>query len=290
MQCEFTKMQGCGNDYIYVDAKKYHIDDPGSLSIRISDPHFGIGSDGLILVAPSEVADARMIMFNLDGSEGRMCGNGIRCVAKFVHDHWGFSGDEMTIETKSGIKTIKLEKDPEGNVTGAVVDMGPAELSPEKIPVNISGEEKEGIAVPCVVDRAVRIGGVDYAITCVSMGNPHAVVFVDDVENLDLASIGPKFEKNELFPESVNTEFVKVLGENELRMRVWERGSGETWACGTGTCATVVAACLNGFTKKGEEVLVHLNGGDLRITYTDETVIMKGPAVTVCSGVIELEG
>ena len=290
MQCEFTKMQGCGNDYIYVDAKKYHIDDPASLSIRISDPHFGIGSDGLILVAPSEVADARMIMFNLDGSEGRMCGNGIRCVAKFVHDHWGFSGDEMTIETKSGIKTIKLEKDPEGNVTGAVVDMGPAELSPEKIPVNISGEEKEGITVPCVVDRAVRIGGVDYAITCVSMGNPHAVVFVDDVENLDLASIGPKFEKNELLPESVNTEFVKVLGENELRMRVWERGSGETWACGTGTCATVVAACLNGFTKKGEEVLVHLNGGDLRITYTDETVIMKGPAVTVCSGVIELEG
>ena len=288
MQCEFTKMQGCGNDYVYMDAKKYHIEDPASLSIRISDPHFGIGSDGLILVAPSEVADARMIMFNLDGSEGKMCGNGIRCVAKFVHDHWGFSGDEMKIETKSGIKTIKLEKDTSGEVTGAVVDMGPAELSPELIPVKISGEEREGISVPCVVDRKVRIGGEDYSITCVSMGNPHAVVFVDEVEDLDLPSIGPKFERNELFPESVNTEFVKVLGENELRMRVWERGSGETWACGTGTCATVVAACLNGYTKKGEEVLVHLNGGDLRITYTDETVIMKGPAVTICSGVIEV--
>ena len=289
MQCEFTKMQGCGNDYIYMDAKKYHIEDPASLSIRISDPHFGIGSDGLILVAPSEMADARMIMFNLDGSEGRMCGNGIRCVAKFVHDHWGFSGNEMTIETKSGIKTIKLEKDISGEVTGAVVDMGPAELSPEKIPVIIAGEDKEGVSVPCVVDRKVRIGGVDYSITCVSMGNPHAVVFTDDIENLDLPSIGPKFEKNELFPESVNTEFVKVLSENELRMRVWERGSGETWACGTGTCATVVAACLNGYAKKGEEVLVHLNGGDLRITYTDETVIMKGPAVNICSGVIEVE-
>ena len=288
MQCEFTKMQGCGNDYVYMDAKKYHIEDPASLSIRISDPHFGIGSDGLILVAPSEVADARMIMFNLDGSEGKMCGNGIRCVAKFVHDHWGFSGDEMKIETKSGIKTIKLEKDTSGEVTGAVVDMGPAELSPELIPVKISGEEREGISVPCVVDRKVRIGGEDYSITCVSMGNPHAVVFVDEVEDLDLPSIGPKFERNELFPESVNTEFVKVLGENELRMRVWERGSGETWACGTGTCATVVAACLSGYTKKGEEVLVHLNGGDLRITYTDETVIMKGPAVTICSGVIEV--
>ena len=288
MQCEFTKMQGCGNDYVYMDAKKYHIEDPASLSIRISDPHFGIGSDGLILVAPSEVADARMIMFNLDGSEGKMCGNGIRCVAKFVHDHWGFSGDEMKIETKSGIKTIKLEKDTSGEVTGAVVDMGPAELSPELIPVKISGEEREGISVPCVVDRKVRIGGEDYSITCVSMGNPHAVVFVDEVEDLDLPSIGPKFERNELFPESVNTEFVKVLGENELRMRVWERGSGETWACGTGTCATVVAACLNGYTEKGEEVLVHLNGGDLRITYTDETVIMKGPAVTICSGVIEV--
>ena len=280
MKCEFTKMQGCGNDYVYIDARKYDIPDPVSLSERVSDRHFGIGSDGLILVAPSEVADARMIMFNLDGSEGKMCGNGIRCVAKFVHDAWGLEKDPLTIETKSGIKTIRLQKDPEGNVVGATVDMGRAILSPQLIPVDLPGDT--------VVDREVEVDGSTYKITCVSMGNPHAVLFEKNVEQLDLPSIGPKFEHHPMFPESVNTEFCEVRGENLLRMRVWERGSGETWACGTGTCATVVAACLNGLAKKGEDVRVILNGGELVINYTDERVLMTGPAVVQFYGTIEV--
>ncbi|MBR5057568.1 MAG: diaminopimelate epimerase [Clostridiales bacterium] len=280
MKCEFTKMQGCGNDYVYIDARKYDIPDPVSLSKRVSDRHFGIGSDGLILVAPSEVADARMIMFNLDGSEGKMCGNGIRCVAKFVHDEWGLEKDPLTIETRSGIKTIRLQKDPEGNVVGATVDMGRAILSPQLIPVDLPGDT--------VVDREVEVDGSTYKITCVSMGNPHAVLFEKNVEQLDLPSIGPKFEHHPMFPESVNTEFCEVRGENHLRMRVWERGSGETWACGTGTCATVVAACLNGLAKKGEDVRVILNGGELVINYTDERVLMTGPAVVQFYGTIEV--
>ena len=280
MKCEFTKMQGCGNDYVYIDARKYDIPDPVSLSKRVSDRHFGIGSDGLILVAPSEVADARMIMFNLDGSEGKMCGNGIRCVAKFVHDEWGLEKDPLTIETRSGIKTIRLQKDPEGNVVGATVDMGRAILSPQLIPVDLPGDT--------VVDREVEVDGSTYKITCVSMGNPHAVLFEKNVEQLDLPSIGPKFEHHPMFPESVNTEFCEVRGENHLRMRVWERGSGETWACGMGTCATVVAACLNGLAKKGEDVRVILNGGELVINYTDERVLMTGPAVVQFYGTIEV--
>ncbi len=238
MKYEFYKMQGCGNDYVYIDARKYAIDDPSALSIKISDRHFGIGSDGLILVAPSDAADARMIMFNLDGSEGRMCGNGIRCVGKFVHDVWGVKKDILTIETKSGIKTLKMQIDENGSAVGATVDMGKAILSPQLIPVDLDGDS--------VVDREVQIG--------------------------------PKFEHHPMFPESVNTEFVEILGKDLLRMRVWERGSGETWACGTGTCATVVAACLNGYVKKGEDVRVILNGGELVINYTDERVLMTGPA------------
>ncbi|MBO4927718.1 MAG: diaminopimelate epimerase [Clostridiales bacterium] len=280
MKYEFTKMQGCGNDYVYIDARKYDIPDPVSLAKRVSDRHFGIGSDGLILVAPSDVADARMIMFNLDGSEGKMCGNGIRCVAKFVCDQWGFAGDEMKIETASGIKTIRLQKDLDGQVVGATVDMGRAILSPQLIPVDLPGDT--------VVDREVEVDGKNYHITCVSMGNPHAVLFEKNVDELDLPAIGPKFEHHPMFPESVNTEFCEVRGENLLRMRVWERGSGETWACGTGTCATVVAACLNGLVKKGEDVRVILNGGELVINYTDERVLMTGPAVTSFTGVLEV--
>ena len=270
MKYEFYKMQGCGNDYVYIDARKYAIDDPSALSIKISDRHFGIGSDGLILVAPSDAADARMIMFNLDGSEGRMCGNGIRCVGKFVHDVWGVKKDILTIETKSGIKTLKMQIDENGSAVGATVDMGKAILSPQLIPVDLDGDS--------VVDREVQIDGQTYNITCVSMGNPHVVLFTKDVEKLDLPAIGPKFEHHPMFPESVNTEFVEILGKDLLRMRVWERGSGETWACGTGTCATVVAACLNGYVKKGEDVRVILNGGELVINYTDERVLMTGPA------------
>lgn len=280
MKCAFTKMQGCGNDYVYIDARQYEIEDPVSLSVRISDRHFGIGSDGLILVAPSEVADAKMVMFNLDGSEGKMCGNGIRCVGKFVHDKWHVKKDTLTIETKSGIKKLKLQLDEQGEAVNATVDMGRAILSPELIPVDLPGDR--------VVDREVEIDGNTCRITCVSMGNPHVVLFVKDVEKMDLASVGPKFEHHSMFPESVNTEFVEVLGPGLLRMRVWERGSGETWACGTGTCASVVAACLNGYVNKGEDVRVILNGGELVINYTDERVLMTGPAVVSFDGVIEV--
>lgn len=280
MKVAFTKMQGCGNDYVYVDARKFEIEDPADLAVRISERHFGIGSDGLILVAPSEVADAKMIMFNLDGSEGKMCGNGIRCVGKFVHDIWGVKKDTLTIETRSGIKTLKMQLDEHGEAVGATVDMGRAILSPELIPVDLPGER--------VVDREVNIDGQKFRITCVSMGNPHVVIFVQDVEKMDLATIGPKFEHHPMFPESVNTEFVEILQPGLLRMRVWERGSGETWACGTGTCATVVAACLNGYAKQGQDVHVILNGGELVINYTDERVLMTGPAVISFHGEIEL--
>lgn len=279
MRYEFVKMEGCGNDYIYMDAFHQEIDDPSALSIKVSDEHFGIGSDGLILVAPSDVADGRMIMFNLDGSEGKMCGNGIRCVGKFLHDRLGVDKEIITIETKSGIKTLKMFCD-EGSAYAARVDMGKAILEPSLIPVNIDGD--------VVIDRPLNIDDNEYNVTCVSMGNPHAVVFVDEVENLDLSSIGPKFEHDPVFPESVNTEFVKVIDPTHLRMRVWERGSGETWACGTGTCATVVAACLNGYCNKGEDVEVQLNGGKLVINYTDDTVFMTGPCHDICSGVIDI--
>lgn len=279
MRYGFVKMQGCGNDYVYIDAFRYDIEDPSSLAVKVSDRHFGIGSDGLILVAPSKVADGRMIMFNLDGSEGRMCGNGIRCVGKFLYDILGIKKDVLTIETKSGIKTLKMII-KNGKATGAVVDMGKAELRPDLIPVNIGGDK--------VIDHSVNIGGKDYKITCVSMGNPHAVVFTDDVEDMDLAAIGPGFEKDPIFPESVNTEFVKVMDPTHLRMRVWERGSGETWACGTGTCATVVAACLNGYCQKGTDVRVDLNGGRLVINYTDERVLMTGPCEISFTGEIEV--
>ena len=279
MRYGFVKMQGCGNDYVYIDAFRYDIEDPSSLAVKVSDRHFGIGSDGLILVAPSKVADGRMIMFNLDGSEGRMCGNGIRCVGKFLYDILGIKKDVLTIETKSGIKTLKMIIE-DGKATGAVVDMGKAELRPDLIPVNIGGDK--------VIDHSVNIGGKDYKITCVSMGNPHAVVFTDDVEDMDLAAIGPGFEKDPIFPESVNTEFVKVMDPTHLRMRVWERGSGETWACGTGTCATVVAACLNGYCQKGNDVSVDLNGGRLVINYTDERVLMTGPCEISFTGEIEV--
>ena len=279
---KFTKMQGCGNDYIYFNCFDQRIDNPEGFALNLSDRHFGIGGDGVILICRSKVADAKMKMYNLDGSEGKMCGNGIRCVAKFMRDNGLVDSDEMTIETLSGIIKVSLSRHY-GEVNGATVDMGKAILEPAQIPVALDPDENGR-----VVDRNVNIGGEDYNITCVSMGNPHAVVFVKNVDNLDIDKIGPAFEYDSIFPERVNAEFIKVVDSHTLKMRVWERGSGETFACGTGACAAVVAAVLNGYCPKDEEITVILKGGNLKIRYTDETVYLTGDAVTVFSGEIRI--
>lgn len=275
----FTKMHGAGNDYIYIDCFEQQIDDPGALSRRLSDRHFGVGGDGVILVCPSDVADAKMRMFNADGSEGRMCGNGIRCVGKFVYEKRGVKKPVLTIETLAGIKTLKMNAE-DGEVSSITVDMQAPGLNPDSIPTVLPGEN--------VIDRPIIIDGVTYNITCVSMGSPHAVVFCDeDVRTLELEKIGPKFEKNPIFPEGVNTEFINIIDKNTLRMRVWERGSGETLACGTGACASVVAATLNGYCEKNQQVKVVLLGGELTIEYTDETVFMTGGAEFVFDGTVK---
>lgn len=275
----FTKMHGAGNDYIYIDCFEQQIDDPGALSRRLSDRHFGVGGDGVILVCPSDVADAKMRMFNADGSEGRMCGNGIRCVGKFVYEKRGVKKPVLTIETLAGIKTLKMNAE-DGEVSSITVDMQAPGLNPDSIPTVLPGEN--------VIDRPIIIDGVTYNITCVSMGSPHAVIFCDeDVRTLELEKIGPKFEKNPIFPEGVNTEFINVIDKNTLRMRVWERGSGETLACGTGACASVVAATLNGYCEKNQQVKVVLLGGELTIEYTDETVFMTGGAEFVFDGTVK---
>ncbi len=279
---KFTKMQGIGNDYIYFSTFDQEINNPEALAVRLSDRHFGIGGDGIILVCPSKVADAKMKMYNRDGSEGKMCGNGIRCVGKFLYDHGMVNyaeKDEVTVETLSGIKTLKAFTTG-GEVTRLRVDMGKAILDPKEIPVAINKDK--------VVNEPVKIGDKEYNITCVSMGNPHCVVFMDDIDNLDIEKIGSKFEFDKLFPERVNTEFVTVIDEHTIKMRVWERGSGETWACGTGACAVAVAACENGFCKKGEDIKVKLIGGDLIINYTDDTVYMTGNAEKVFDGEVEV--
>ncbi len=277
---EFVKMVGCGNDYIYFDCLGGNdLDSPEGLAVRLSDRHFGIGGDGVILICDSDKADAKMRMFNLDGSEGKMCGNGIRCVAKYLYDSHIVNKKEFTIETLSGIKNVKVIT-RSGEVIMVRVDMGKAELAPAAVPVKAEGES--------VVDREIEVGGKKYKVTCVSMGNPHCVVFTDNVDNLDIAKIGPAFEESELFPEGVNVEFVKALDDHTLKMRVWERGSGETYACGTGACATAVAACLNGLCKKGEDITVRLLGGDLTVNYTDDAVYMTGDAVKVFDGVVEI--
>lgn len=274
----FTKMQGCGNDYIYFNCFDQVIDNPEGLALNLSDRHFGIGGDGVILICKSNIADAKMRMFNLDGSEGKMCGNGIRCVAKFMRDNGIVDKDEMTIETLSGIMHVSLHRHY-GKVNGATVDMGKAILKPHLIPVDLKGDENDR-----VVNRKVNIGGEDYNITCVSMGNPHSVVFMNNIDDFDLESIGPKFENDKIFPERVNAEFIKVIDDHTLKMRVWERGSGETWACGTGACAAATAAVLNGYCKKDTDITVMLKGGILKIRYTDDGVFLTGDAVTVFSG------
>ena len=275
MELHFTKMQGCGNDYVYSSTLSQPITDYSHLAKTLSDRHFGIGGDGVIFVCPSEIADVRMRMFNEDGSEGKMCGNGVRCVAKFAYDHHLVSGDTVKVETLSGIKTVKLSFDGE-QVVGAIVDMGKAILKPALIPVDTKLER--------FINETYSFGDQEYTISCVGMGNPHCVTFVPDVDSLELNTIGPLFEHSELFPERVNTEFVELIDPTHLKMRVWERGSGETYACGTGACASVVAAVENGYCAKGSEITVSLRGGDLKITYTDDTVIMEGPAVTVFNG------
>lgn len=279
---KFTKMHGIGNDYIYINAFEQEIADPNALSEKLSDRRFSIGGDGVILICPSDVADAKMRMFNADGSEGMMCGNGVRCVGKYVYDNLleDKSRDTITIETLSGIKTLKITA-VDGKAELLEVDMGKAILNAVDIPVVYDGCDTV-IAKPLVVDNKEHI------VTCVSMGNPHCVTFVSDVDSLELEKIGPSFENHEAFPQRINTEFVKVIDEKTLQMRVWERGSGETWACGTGACATVVAACENGYCKKGEDITVHLRGGDLIINYTDERVLMTGPATKVFDGEIEV--
>lgn len=274
---KFTKMHGCGNDYVYVNCFEEKVENPEELSKKVSDRHFGIGSDGLILILPSDVADFRMAMYNADGSEGNMCGNGIRCVGKYVYDYGLTDKTSISVETKSGIKYLELFVE-EGKVATVKVDMGTPVVIAKEVPV-IFDKEK-------MIGEKVEIAGKEYEMTCVSMGNPHAVVWVEDTNNLDLEKIGPVFEKHEMFPERVNTEFIQIIDRHEVNMRVWERGSGETWACGTGACATAVACILNDKTE--DEVLVHLLGGDLKIQYDKEKncVFMTGPATTVFEGEI----
>ena len=275
----FSKMHGIGNDYIYINCFQETVTDPEKLSIFLSDVRFGIGSDGLVLILPSEVADFRMRIFNADGSEAMMCGNATRCIGKYVYDMGMTDKTEISLETNSGIKYLTLYPGADNKIESVKVDMGKAILVPKDIPVN--SDLDRFIAQPVTVD------GKEYAMTCVSMGNPHAIVFLPDVDSLDLEKIGPSFEHHPLFPDRVNTEFVRVIDDHTLQMRVWERGSGETFACGTGTCATVVAV-LNGYCKMEEEILVHLRGGDLRIIYhEDETVTMIGPATYVFEGKME---
>ena len=278
MRLSFTKMQGCGNDYLYFDCFEQVLPDPTALARRLSDRHFGVGGDGIILIGPSDVADAQMRIFNADGSEGRMCGNGIRCVGKYLHDAGRVRQPRLTVETLSGVKTLDLHLE-DGTVCAVTVDMGPYGLAPGCIPANLPGDS--------VVGRAVDVAGGTYVLTCVSMGNPHCVVFVPDVAAVPLKDVGPRFEHSPLFPERINTEFVQVLGPQELRMRVWERGSGETWACGTGACAAAVAAVLNGRCQDSQPIVVHLVGGDLTIVVTSETVRMTGEAVRVFDGTVE---
>ncbi len=271
----FTKMQGLGNDYVYVNCFEETVAHPSETAVQVSDRHFGIGADGLILIKPSEKADFEMEMYNADGSRGEMCGNGIRCVAKYVYDYGLTDQTHISIETLGGIKYLDLIVE-EGRVRLVKVDMGSPVLEAEQIPIIGLGNR--------VLDEPIRVDDMEYRITGVSMGNPHGVVFLEDVKNLEIEKIGPLFEHHECFPNRINTEFVHVLDRHTAEMRVWERGSGETLACGTGACAVAVACVLNGYTE--EEVTVKLLGGDLQIRWDRETdrVYMTGPAEVVFDG------
>ena len=287
---KFTKMHGCGNDYVYVDCTKEVIPNISETAIRVSDRHFGIGSDGLILIKASDVADFEMDMYNADGSRGKMCGNGIRCVAKYVYDHGLTDKTTITVNTLSGIKTLKLTVE-DGKVSKVRVDMGEPELIPAQVPVKASVLGLADDRREAIVAEPLEIKGRSYDITCVSMGNPHCITFIgEDVRDFPLEAVGPVFEKHELFPERVNTEFINVIDKDHLRMRVWERGSGETLACGTGACAVAVSSILNGLVDRNQPVTVKLLGGDLNIFWdeSDDQVYMTGPATTVFDGEIDL--
>lgn len=277
---KFTKMHGIGNDYVYVDCFQEEVKHPRELAKYVSDRHFGIGSDGLILIKPSKTADFQMEMYNADGSQGEMCGNGIRCVAKYVYDYGLTDKKNISVETLAGIKHLELTVE-DGKAVLVKVNMGAPELAPEQIPV--AAERKTAVKIP------IKVKEREYEMTCVSMGNPHCVIFMEeDVSQLDLAAMGPDFEHHTCFPKRINTEFVNVINPHTLRMRVWERGSGETLACGTGACATAVAAILNGLVKS--EVTVQLLGGDLKIRWEGEgtPVYMTGSAAVVFGGEIDL--
>ena len=276
----FAKMEGCGNDYVYIDGSREKVENKPQVVRMLSDRHFGIGGDGVIFINPSSIADFEMEMFNADGTRAEMCGNGIRCVAKYVYDFGLTTKQDITIESMGKLKYLHLDV-IDGKVSTVRVDMGEPELTAEKIPVQLNKEQ--------VIDEPITVHGKNYQMTCVSMGNPHAVVFLEPknakaVEDLDLEKIGPYFEHHEMFPARINTEFVSVLEEGRVRMRVWERGTGETLACGTGCCATVVAGVLNGYT--GRDVVVEVTGGEIRIEWNkeDNHIYMTGPARTVFTG------
>ncbi|MCX8074837.1 MAG: diaminopimelate epimerase [Clostridia bacterium] len=282
MLLDFIKMEGAGNDYIYFNLIADNTNEDIIIQNieKLCDRHFGIGSDGVVFVLKSDISDFKMRMFNSDASEASMCGNAIRCVAKYVYENKYIDKENFSIETLSGAKNISLEV-LNKEVINVLVDMGNPEIKSELIPV-ISNE-------PTFINKSIYLDGVEYRVTCVSMGNPHAVIFVDNVDNIDIESLGPRFEKNSIFPRRTNTEFVQFLDEKSIKMRVWERGSGETLACGTGACACVVAAVLNDVFKKDQKIKVILKGGTLEITYlSSEKVIMSGPARVCFTGKIEI--
>ena len=282
MKIPFTKMHGIGNDYIYINCFETEIQNPEALSIAMSPRHSSVGADGVVLICPSSVADARMRMFNADGSEGKMCGNAIRCVGKYLYEHSIVTKTELTIETLSGLRYLTLYPDKDGSVNRVRVNMGKADVTPAVIPV---------LAEAPMISTPVDVEGSTYRLTAVSVGNPHAVCFDLNPDALNLEAMGPAFENHPLFPERVNTEFATKVDDRTLRMRVWERGSGETYACGTGACATVAAAVLNGICPKNEEITVQLRGGDLKILCRDDmTLLMEGAAETVYDGIYDFKG
>jgi diaminopimelate epimerase len=277
---KFTKMQGAGNDYVYVNCFEERVENPEQAAIKVSNRNFGIGSDGLILILPSEKADVRMRMFNADGSESEMCGNGIRCVAKYAYDHGLVTKKEITAETGAGVLTLRLFTDSGNRVDRVRVNMGVPRLTRAEIPMQGNGADR-------VVAEPLNIMHTAFNITCVSMGNPHCIIFVDDVEHCQVEKYGPLIENHDIFPRRTNVEFVRIISPGEVRQRTWERGAGETLACGTGASAVCVAAVLNGLTEK--KILNHLSGGDLELEWAEDgNVYMTGPAVEVYSGEIDI--